>query len=423
MVQLITYRIRLRIALFCVILLVFSCSADTSQSTATQRSIALANFDDGVEVSLIYGAFRDLNSSPIVARAATPDIAITVRSGPLPDDARAFEIQNVSPNASLKITDVITLTSENEDGCPFGSSELLSCESARASIGAVCADNSECVEGTQCIANQCVPTAAFAECTLPDFSHDEANPTTLFFNYKILPCRSLRFTIEEEIKNSTVRVAVIGSVDTLDTLDDFPKLVEDQDIDFFVFLGNATPDFSTEGLDSLSNAIKLLPVPAIVIAGDDEAVIENGAPFLRRFGPYEHVFAHTNVKFFSFYSATGSLGEVGIERLDSLLARARRGAEDVPFVVFTHTPPLDIEPGRDEGFRNPVEGARVHAILNRYNVNMLFAGNTIRSGSELLGDLEVVLTGDADTSSINVRNVTILDVDADGKLTYESVEF
>ncbi len=423
MAQLITYRVRLRIALFCVISLVLGCSSDTSQSTATQRSIALANFDDGVEVSLIYGAFRNLNSSPIIARAATPDLAITVRSGPLPDDARAFEIQNVSPNASLKITDVITLNSENEDGCPFGVSELLSCEPARAALGATCGDNSDCPTGTQCLSAQCAPTAAFSDCTLPDFSHDETNPTTLYFNYKILACRSLRFTVEEEEKKSTVRVAIVGSVDSLDTLKDFPKLVEDQGIDFFVFLGNVSPDFSTDALDSLSKAIKALPIPAIVIAGDDEAVIENGSPFLRRFGPHEHVFAHKKVKFFSFYSATGSLGEVGIERLDSLLARARRGAEEQPFVVFTHTPPLDIESGRDEGFRNPVEGARVHAILNRYNVNMLFAGNTIRSGSEMLGDLEVVLTGDSDTASINVRNVTILDVDADGKLTYESVEF
>lgn len=423
MVQLITYRIRLRMALFCVISLVLSCTSDTSQSTATQRSIALANFGDGVEVSLIYGAFRNLNSSPIIARAATPDLAITVRSGPLPDEARAFEIQNVAPNATLKITDVITLNSENEDGCPFGETKLLSCQDAQASIGKPCTADPDCADGTKCSAGQCVGKTAFSDCTLPDFSHDSSNPTTLFFNYNVLPCRSLRFTVEEEVKKATVRVAILGAIESLNTLKAFPELVEKQNIDFFVFLGNITPDFSTAGLDSLYEAINLLPVPAIVIAGDNEAVIESGSPFLRRFGPYEHVFAHEKVKFFSFYSATGSLGEVGIERIDSLFAQARRGAEEVPFVVFTHTPPLDIEPGRDQGFRNPIEGARVHAILNRYNVKMLFAGSTVRGGSEKLGDLELVLTGSSQSSSTQIRNVTILEVDQDGKLSYDNVSF
>ncbi len=422
MPQSITYRVGLRMALFCVIFGT-NCSSNTSQSSATQRSIGLANFTDGVEASLVYGAFRNVTSEPIVARAANPEISLTVRSGPLPERERAFAVENISPQAVLKISDVITLNSENEDGCPFGKSTLLSCEPARAAIGQTCDEISECPDGTQCKLGICEATEAFVDCTLPAFSHDRNNPTTLLFTYDVLPCRSLRFTIEENIKNDTVRVAIVGSIENKETFSALSDLVSQQNLDFFVFLGNMTSDFSPEGLDELSKILNALPIPAVVVAGDNEAVIDSGSPFLRRFGPHEHVFAHKKVKFFTFYSATGSLGEVGIQRIDNLFAQARRGADDVPFIVFTHTPPLDIDPTRDAGFRNPIEGARVHAILNRYNVNMLFAGNSSEGRQEKLGDLEVVLTGTAERNSSSTRNIVILDADQEGNLSYERVSF
>ncbi|GEM_PF-4210207 len=420
--RLISHRILFGRLLLCLVLALSTCSSDTT-STATERSIAFANFDDGVEISLVYGAFRSRTTRPIVARAANPEIAITVRSGPSPDVSRAFEIQNVSPRAELKITDVIFLNSENEDGCPFRDPKLLSCESALASIGRACTDDKGCEVGTLCRASACQANADLDDCTLPSYSHFPQNRTRLLFTYDVLPCRSMRFTVKENTDLKKIKVGILGAIENIEALDNLDDFALENDLDFYVFLGNVSPDFSDDGLNQLYQKLESLPLPVTMIAGDREAVIDGGGPFLRKFGPHQHVFNRKQVKFLTFYSATGSLGETGLQRIDSLFAQARRGAADIPFIVFTHTPPLDIDSGRDQGFRSRIEGARVLGILNRYDVDMLFTGNTALGGSEKLGELEVVLTGESESTSSSQRSLTILEIDTKGEITYKKAAF
>ena len=159
----------------------------------------------------------------------------------------------------------------------------------------------------------------------------------------------------------------MGPSATLSTIEDAAEIAVAENADFIVLLGDATASVDAEGMNNLESVINGLPLPVILVAGEQEQGVEAGAGYLKRFGPHEHSWRLKGAKFFTFFSATGSLGDAGIDRLDSTLAQLQRRSDNtLPIIGFTHIPPLDLEGTRDAGFRNQLEGARVQAMSRCY---------------------------------------------------------
>lgn len=385
-----------RVFLLLVLLVLTGCLNNTAQDASTQRRIGETTFDDGVRLLLSFGTFRRVDSSPIVARAASPAMRMRVRSGPVTDGSRTFEIRNVAIDAELSVLSVALLTANTEEGCDFGETRTIICDSETST-----------------------------ECNAPMLERDEEEQTTVRFDFDVPGCRDVLFEVATpDVSTAAFKFVVMGPTDELDAIDAAAVVAADMDAEFLVLLGDATPSSTNEGLDDLETRTNQLALPVVVIAGDNEQGVDAGSGFLRRFGPHEHSWLYQGGKFFTFFSATGSLGDEGIDRLDRTLAQLqRRGDDNLPLVGFTHRPPLDPEGTRDAGFRNKLEGARVQAILKRYNVAMLFTGESTKPDYSKVGDLEVVLTGAGSSPFRDGREVVVVTITDDGDVEFDRTSF
>lgn len=204
------------------------------------------------------------------------------------------------------------------------------------------------------------------------------------FDLEVRPCTRLRLRTEVAPSDEPLRLGVVGPTHGVEVLEELAAEFREAEVDFVVLLGDQVGTSSEGGLAELERVVTLLGTPTVALAGPREIAPEAGEEFLRRFGPHDHLWELKGVRFFAFYSARGTLGARGLERLEGFLDDLdRRG--DGPLIGVTHVPPFDPNDLRDNSFRNDVEAMQVLSLLEEHGVHQLYAGGLGVGYEQMLG--------------------------------------
>ncbi len=361
-----------------------ACRQDGGASTQTQRRIGEARLQDDLSVALTYGAVRGFTFDEVVMRSASPLVVITVEAGADAVGPIDVELRNQHLQAFLRVDEVGYLDADDLAGCPVVTGLQVDCVAAAAAIGTPCETSGSCAEGLRCAAGTCQPDDSYALCIAPATRRLQGQESSLQFDLDITPCTRLRLQTVLEATDDPLRFAVVGPTPDATVIAQLAETFRAADLDFVVLLGNNVATNDEAGLADLERVVTLLGTPTVVLAGPRELAAEAGEPFLRRFGPHDHVWRLKGTRFFSFFSAKATLGNRGLSRLEAFLVLLA-AADESPLIGFTHVPPLDPNDLRDNSFSNGIEATQVMSLLEQHGVHQLYAGGLGTGYEQILG--------------------------------------
>lgn len=401
---------------FCIVtagLLLAACQRDGGASTQTQRRIGEARMQDDLFVSLTYGAVRGFTEDQLVLRSASPLVEITLEAG-----ANAFgpidvELRNQHLDASLRVVTATVLDADDLDGCPVVTGIEINCVAAFDAVGAACETSGQCPAGLRCASETCQPGEAFDLCAPPDVQRLQGQRTSMQFDHAVESCTRLRLETFVEPTDEPLRFAVLGPTRDEEVIAALSDDFEAARLDFVVLLGDHVSSRSEAGLAALERIVTLLGTPTVVLAGPREISSDQGAPFLRRFGPHDHIWRLKGAGFFAFFSATGGLGNRGLDRLDGFL-RLLDDDPEAPLIGFTHVPPFDPNDLRDNAFRSDIEATQVMSLLEQHGVHQIYAGGLGTGYEQTLGVETFVTTGRGTTTQPSAEWI-LVEISPDGE--------
>lgn len=368
---------------------------------------------DDLYVSLTYGAVRGFTANEIVMRSASPLVEITVEAGATAVGPIDVEMRNQHLEADLRVAAVAYLDSEDLEGCPVVTGFEVDCIAATVAIGTACETSGQCGEGLRCATDTCQPSDSYELCVAPDGRRLEGQQSSIQFDLDIEPCTRVRLETYLEPSEEPLRFAVVGPTANVELIADLAETFREANLDFLVLLGGNVPSNDEAGLSELERVVTLLGTPTIVVAGPAEIAAGGGEPFLRRFGPHDHVWELKGSRFFAFFSAPGTLGNRGLSRLEGFL-NLLDGAVDTPLIGVTHVPPFDPNDLRDNSFRNDFEAAQVMSLLEQHGVHQLYAGG-FGTGYERVLDVETFVTTGRGTFAQPAAEWVLVEVGDDGE--------
>lgn len=368
------------------------CRSESPASAQVQRRVGEARLQEGLSLSVTFGAVRAFSETEAVVRQASPTGQLMLESGPGVETSVRVELRNVHLEARLAVSTVQLLSDAEVDGCPIAGGVSIDCAAATESVGQACETSGQCPGGLRCAEGTCQPSDLFDLCSTPDAPRLEGQETSLAFDVDVRPCERIRFetALSETPGPQTVRFAVVGPTRGEELLEDLGGAFEAADVDFIVLLGDNAGSTSESALSALERTSIRLPAPVVAVAGPREIAEDNGEAFLRRFGPHDHTWTVGEIRFFAFYSALGELGPRGFDRLETFLVQLE-GDGDAPLIGVTHTPPIDPDGLREAGFRNDLEGLRVLSLLQEHGVDQLYAGS-LGAGEISVHDMDLIVT-------------------------------
>ena len=341
-------------------------------------------------MSLTYGAIRDFDTDSVQMRSASPLVNVAVEAGATATGPIAVELRNQHVDASVEVLSVTFLDGEDATGCPDVTRVEVDCQDARASFGTTCVTSGQCAAGARCAAGSCAPDATFSPCEAPQTRKPAGRVTSMAFDLPIEPCTRLRLRTTLADAPGTVRFAVLGPSRDATVVQRIAPDLAEHSVSFLILLGDNISTVDENGLLELERIVSQLRIPVVVLAGEREMSPERGQQFLRRFGPHDHIWTVGSARFFAFFSASGTLGDRGLDRLDSFL-RQLDGESDAPVIGVTHVPPLDPNDLRDNAFRSEIEALQVMSLLEQRGVSQLYAGG-LGTGRETVHGVQTRVT-------------------------------
>jgi hypothetical protein len=343
------------------------CSDSQLAGTSEQRDLGHAVLDRGLEFRLSPGTITVASETSVEARASAPLPNFSVTTGPEAAPL-SVTISNIHRQASVRVQQIRPLTATEMPGCP---------DTADAET-TVCSESPD--------AAGCQPPATMDE-------SDRLAQVQLELSQAA--CRRISYSLDlssdstGEASDEPLRFAIIGKTSSLDQLRQALDQATADNPDLVVLLGDNAQNASLNGLRELELVLRRADYPTVMLPGEDEIVEGSRTQFLRTFGPFDFRFGLKDVHLVAFFSAEAELGQDGVERLQSTLSRLSR---ERPKLLFTHTPPIDPNGLRDEGFESQIEGARTLSVLAEAGVEALFAGHINDAHSDEVNGVETHLT-------------------------------
>lgn len=378
------------LALLAILFVGIACSGEATNSSAAQRSVAELTGADGTNFLALSGAVRRSDEG-LIMRMVAPQGRVEVTTSPLSDPSQSMLVDNVAPEGAVSLEIVQVVTDAEVEGCGSVAATLV-CETARQAVGGACGEEG-CPVGTVCNEGICAATRALDRCDAT-VSDDDEIPTRKRVEFNPERCtRSIFFVRPPE--TSRVRIAVAGAGDYTSVLAELRPDAEAGEVDLLILLGDNLPDANAAAVEAMSQAVLDFPVPVVALPGETESEVTEFPRFINRFGPGDFAFSYGPLRGVAFTSVGRHLGARGLDRIRSVVRLARQddgGSREQPLIAFTHTPPIDPNGARDQGFTSEFQGAQTISLLNELGAEAIVAGHIPASDYGRFDQLDVIVT-------------------------------